>query len=74
MKTAEELDELFDNGEDMTRYVVAGSGRRINQEPQRVNIDFPKWVVRRLDEESQLRGVSRQSLVKMWIAERLEKA
>lgn len=74
MKTAEELDELFDNGEDMTPYVVPGSGRRINQEPQRVNIDFPKWVVRRLDEESQLRGVSRQSLVKMWIAERLEKA
>ena len=74
MKTAEELDELFDNGEDMTPYVVPGSGRRINQEPQRVNIDFPKWVVRRLDEESQLRGVSRQCLVKMWIAERLEKA
>ena len=74
MKTAEELDEMFDNGEDMTPYVVPGSGRRINQEPQRVNIDFPKWVVRRLDEESQLRGVSRQSLVKMWIAERLEKA
>lgn len=73
MKTADELDELFDDGEDMTPYIVPGSGRRINQEPQRVNIDFPKWVVKRLDEESQLLGVTRQSLVKIWIAERLEK-
>jgi CRP-like cAMP-binding protein len=74
MITAEEFDEIFDRGEeDIVQYLDLKSARRINQEPQRVNIDFPKWVVRRLDEESQLLGVSRQSLVKMWIAERLEK-
>ena len=74
MITAEEFDEIFDRGEeDIVQYLDLKSARRINQEPQRVNIDFPKWVVRRLDEESQLLGVSRQALVKLWIAERLEK-
>ena len=75
MITAEEFDEIFDRGEeDIIQYLDLKSARRINQEPQRVNIDFPKWVVRRLDEESKLLGVTRQSLVKIWIAERLEKA
>lgn len=71
--TAKEFDEMFDNGEDISDYVDWSSARRINQEPQRVNIDFPKWVVRRLDEESRRLGVSRQALVKLWIAERLER-
>ena len=71
--TAEEFDEKFDNGEDISEYVDWSSARRINQEPQRVNIDFPTWVVTRLDRESRRLGVSRQALVKMWIAERLEK-
>lgn len=67
MITAEEFDEIFDRGEEnIVHYLDLRSVRRINQEPQRVNIDFPKWVVKRLDEESQLLGVSRQSLVKMW--------
>jgi hypothetical protein len=72
-KTAKELDELFDSGEDMTPYVDMSSIRRPNLETKRVNIDFPQWVVRRLDQQSKLLGVTRQALVKMWIAERLEK-
>lgn len=72
--TAEEFDELFDNGGDISPYIIPGSGRRINQEPQRVNIDFPGWVVSRLDRESKRLGITRQALVKVWIAERLEKA
>ena len=71
--TAQELDEKFDNGEDVSEYFDWSSARLINQEPQRVNIDFPRWVVNRLDSESKRLGVSRQALVKMWIAERLEK-
>ena len=74
MLTAEELDEKFDNGEDISEYFDFSKARRINQQPQRVNIDFPGWVVNRLDRESKRLGVTRQSLVKMWIAERLEKA
>lgn len=73
MITAEELDEKFDNGEDISEYFDWTKARLINEVPQRVNIDFPRWVVSRLDRESQRLGVSRQALVKMWIAERLEK-
>jgi len=39
-----------------------------------VNVDFPAWMVRRLDEEARRIGVTRQSLIKLWLAERLEKA
>jgi hypothetical protein len=73
MITAKEFDEKFDNGEDISEYVDWTSARRINEKPQRVNIDFPSWVVQRLDRESSRVGVSRQALVKIWIAERLEK-
>jgi hypothetical protein len=73
MITAKEFDEKFDNGEDISEYVDWTSARRINEKPQRVNIDFPSWVVQRLDRESSRLGVSRQALVKIWIAERLEK-
>jgi hypothetical protein len=74
MITAEEFDEIFDKGEqDIIQYLDLKSVRRINEVPQRVNIDFPRWVVHRLDRESQRLGVSRQALVKLWIAERLEK-
>jgi hypothetical protein len=71
--SAEELDRRFDEGEDMSPYIVPGSGRRINEQPQRVNVDFPKWVVQRLDREANRLGVSRQALLKIWIAERLER-
>ncbi len=71
--TAEELDEKFDNGEDISEYVDWSSARRINEVPQRVNVDFPRWVVQRLDREANRLGVSRQALLKIWIAERLER-
>jgi len=74
MITAKELDEKFDSGEDVSEYFDWSSARSIHERPQRVNIDFPSWVVNRLDRESKRLGVSRQALVKMWIAEKLEKA
>ena len=73
MITAKDFDKKFDDGEDISEYVEWSSARRINEEPQRVNIDFPQWVVSRLDRESRRLGVSRQALIKIWIAERLEK-
>ena len=74
MITTEEFDEIFDRGEeDVIQYLDLKSARRINQEPQRVNIDFPRWVVNRLDDEAKRIGVSRQALVKMWIVEKFEK-
>jgi hypothetical protein len=69
--TAAEFDEKFDNGEDVSAYVDWSKARRPNQEPRRVNVDFPAWMVRDLDREAGRLGVTRQSLIKMWIAEKL---
>ena len=69
--TAAEFDAKFDNGEDISAYVNWSKARRPNQEPRRVNVDFPAWVVQGLDREAGRLGVTRQSLIKMWIAERL---
>lgn len=69
--TAQELDEMFDNGEDISAYVDWSKARRPNQEARRVNVDFPAWMVDRLDKEARHLGVTRQSVIKLWIAERL---
>lgn len=69
--TAAEFDEKFDNGEDVSEYLDWSKARRPNQEPRRVNVDFPAWMVRDLDKEAGRLGVTRQSLIKMWIAEKL---
>ena len=69
--TAQELDEKFDNGEDVSAYFDFSKARRPNQEARRVNVDFPAWMVVGLDKEAGRLGVTRQSLIKMWIAEKL---
>ena len=68
---ASELDEKFDNGEDVSEYFDLSTIRRPNLEPRRVNVDFPAWVVAGLDREAARLGVTRQSIIKMWIAEKL---
>jgi len=71
--TALELDKKFDdNEEDILEHFDLSSMRKINQEPKRVNIDFPSWMVKSLDKEAKRVGVSRQAIIKMWLAERLE--
>ncbi len=69
---AEELDEKFDNGEEVSAYFDLTKARRPNLEARRVNVDFPAWMVERLDREAGRLGVTRQSVIKMWIAERLK--
>jgi len=73
MKTikASEFDRRFDDGEDVSEYIDLSSAHRPNLESKRVNVDFPAWVVTGLDREARRLGVTRQSLIKMWIAERL---
>jgi len=71
--SAEEFDRMFDNGEDVSAYVDWSTAKRPNLEPQRVNVDFPVWMVKQLDHEASRLGVSRQALIKMWLAERLER-
>ena len=69
--TAEEFDRKFDEGEDISEDVDWSSARRPGLEAKRVNVDFPTWVVDGLDREAKRLGVTRQSLIKMWIAEKL---
>lgn len=68
---SEELEERFDAGEDVSAAVDWSRARRPNLAPKRVNVDFPAWVVSALDREAKRLGVTRQALIKMWIAERL---
>jgi hypothetical protein len=68
---AEDLDEAFDRGEDVTSALDLASVRRPALEQRRVNVDFPSWVVEALDREARRLGVTRQSVIKVWIAERL---
>ncbi len=69
----EEFDRRFDNGEDMTPYVDWSKGRQPGREVRRVNVDFPAGMVRSLDAEAARMGVTRQSLIKMWLSDRLER-
>lgn len=68
---AEEFEKMFDDGEDITHLLDLSSARRPNLEQKRVNVDFPKWMVNQLDVEARRVGVTRQSIIKIWLAERL---
>ena len=72
MKTTE-LDRRFDAGDDVSEVIDWDAARRVNQQPRRVNVDFPVWMVASLDREADRLGISRQALIKVWIAERLER-
>jgi len=69
---ARKFDEKFDQGEDITSDLDLSKARRVNQEPKRINVDFPTWMVESLDREAKRLGVTRQSIIKVWIAEMLE--
>lgn len=71
---ATEFDKKFDEGiEDIVDDLDLKSARRPMLEARRVNVDFPAWMVESLDKEAKRLGVTRQSVIKMWIAERLER-
>jgi hypothetical protein len=69
--TAKELDALHDAGVDMTEYLDLSSTTRAGLQIHRVNVDFPKWMIAQMDREAERLGVTRQSIIKVWIAERL---
>jgi len=70
--TAKELDKIFDDGEeDMLPYLDLSKAVRPGHLAKRVNVDFPAWMISKLDFEADRLGVPRQSLIKVWIAERL---
>ena len=71
---ANEFDRRFDRGENIKKYLDFSKARRFGQHQKRVNVDFPEWMVESLDKEAQRLGVTRQSIIKVWIAERLKAA
>lgn len=69
---ARDFDKKFDEGkEDVIEDLDLSSGRRVNQAQKRINVDFPSWVVESLDREAARIGVTRQSIIKVWLVERL---
>ena len=71
---AKELDKKFDEGKNILNHFNLSNARRPNQEQKRVNVDFPLWMIQSLDKEAKRLGVPRQSIIKIWLAERLQKA
>jgi len=69
---AKQLDKRFHAGHDISRFLDLSRAKRVNHQPRRVNVDFPNWMVHSLDREADRLGVTRQSIIKVWIAERLE--
>jgi hypothetical protein len=70
--TAQEFERRFDEGEDITPYIDDSSIRRPGLEARRVNVDFPEWIIQKLDFQAKMIGVSRQSLIKLWVSERVQ--
>ena len=70
---AKDFDRKFDEGqEEIVDDLDVSSARRVNQDQKRINVDFPQWVVDSLDREASRIGVTRQSIIKVWLVERLQ--
>ncbi|TVQ05125.1 MAG: CopG family transcriptional regulator [Balneolaceae bacterium] len=69
---AKKFDEIFDSGEDVSSFLDLKKAKRVSRELKRVNVDFPVWMVESLDREASRLGVTRQSVIKMWLADRLK--
>jgi len=72
--TTEDFDELFEQGKDVSKYLDLKTARRHGLDTRRVSVDFPEWMVRMLDQEASKLGVTRQSVIKFWISEKLRSA
>ena len=69
---AKVFDKKFDRGEDVSKYLDLSCAIRPGREQRRVNVDLPVWMIQTLDKEAKRLGVTRQSIIKVWLAERLK--
>ena len=69
---AKKFEQQFEEGVDITASLDLTKAKRVLQEQKRVNVDFPTWMIDSLDREASKLGVTRQSVIKVWLAERLE--
>lgn len=70
---AKDFEQQFDEDVDITAALDLSKAKRVLQAQKRVNVDFPTWMIESLDREAGKLGVTRQSIIKVWLAERLEK-
>jgi predicted DNA binding CopG/RHH family protein len=70
---AKDFEKQFDDNEDISTLLDVSKAKRVLQKQKRVNVDFPTWMIESLDKEASKLGVTRQSVIKVWLAERLEK-
>ena len=71
---AKEFDKKFDKGENILSHLDLSKVSRPGREQRRINVDLPGWMIESLDKEARRLGITRQSIIKVWIAERLQKA
>jgi hypothetical protein len=71
---AKEFENTFDEGDSVFDTLDLSKAKRVLQEQKRVNVNFPAWMIESLDKEANRVGVTRQSIIKIWLAERLEQA
>jgi hypothetical protein len=69
---ATDFDKKFDLGEDVTGLLDLSKAKRTGLETKRINVDFPEWMIESMDQEAQRIGTTSQSLIKFWVADRLE--
>jgi hypothetical protein len=69
---AKKFEQQFEDGADITASLDLSKARRVLQDQKRVNVDFPTWMIDSLDREASKLGVTRQSVIKVWLAERLQ--
>jgi hypothetical protein len=69
---AKEFDKRFDRGENVSRHLSVAKARRPGEEQKRVNVDFPVWMIQSLDVQAKRMGVTRQSVIKLWLADKLK--
>jgi hypothetical protein len=70
---AKDFDKKFDENKNIIKHLDISKAKRPKQNQKRVNVDFPLWMIDLLDKEARRLGVPRQSIIKVWISERLEK-
>ena len=71
---ADEIDKKFDDGQSIAEHLDLSKARRPAREQKRVNVTLPLWMIQGLDREARHLGVARQSIIKICLAERLEKS
>ena len=69
---AKKFDEKFDKGKSITRFLDQSKAKRPDRDQKRVNVDFPVWMIFSLDREAHRLGVTRQSVIKLWLADKLK--